>query len=333
MKISVIIPLYNAEKYLAVCLESILIQTFQDYEVIVVDDCSTDSSPAIAESYLERFGGRLKIIYLPENTGSGSIPRNVGINFSRGKYVYFVDNDDFLIDNALETLYNFAEKYQADIVCMERAFSCGEELFPNESDVGEIGLIPPRLFTNEPLIEVENLAERVEKFLRFSFGHPPWLKFLRRDFLVRNNLYLPEVKISDDLIWTFELICLAKKILRVPTTLYFYRTNTQSVMNKKRPPEQEIRHWTNPLITGIDSLNEFMNGFELFNDKNNLRLYVLNFFAKIQLDFMSNAFNSLDRHEVYKIFCEEFSKSKGDHTALISYLLLMTSIYRNELSK
>ena len=107
MKVSVIIPLFNAEKFFAVCLESLAIQTMTDFEVIVVDDCSTDSSLAIAESYLERFGGRLKIITLPENTGTGAIPRNVGLEHARGEYVYFVDNDDLLIDNALEILYDY----------------------------------------------------------------------------------------------------------------------------------------------------------------------------------------------------------------------------------
>ena len=102
MKISVIIPVYNAEKYLGVCLESLLIQTLQDFEVIIVDDCSTDASPAIAESYLEKFGGRLKIIYLEKNTGSGAVPRNEGLRFSRGEYVFFMDADDLIIDNALE---------------------------------------------------------------------------------------------------------------------------------------------------------------------------------------------------------------------------------------
>ena len=79
IKVSVIIPVFNAEKYLGVCLESILIQTLKDFEVIVVDDCSTDASATIAESYLEKFGGRLKIISLPENTGSGAVPRNIGL--------------------------------------------------------------------------------------------------------------------------------------------------------------------------------------------------------------------------------------------------------------
>ncbi|MBR4903828.1 MAG: glycosyltransferase [Selenomonadaceae bacterium] len=332
-KVSVIIPVYNAEKYLSVCLESILIQTLTDFEVILVDDCSTDNSLAIAESYLERFGGRLKILTLDENTGSGAVPRNVGLEFSRGKYICFIDDDDFIIDIALETLYDFAENYQTDMVCMEKAFSCDEEPVPTKP-LNEIGLIPPHFFTKEPLLEAGELtSERLEKFLRLSFGFPPWTKFLRRDFLLENKICLPEMKVGDDLIWTFELICRAKRILRVPNILYVYRTNSQSVMQKKRSPEQELRHWTNPLIIGIDYLNDFMNGLEIFSRADNLRLYVLNFFAKIQFDFMATAFKNLERHEAYKIFIEEFSESKGDHTALISYLLLMTNLYRNELSK
>ena len=80
MKVSVIIPVYNAEKYLAVCLESLLIQTFADFEVIVVDDCSTDSSLAIAESYLEKFGGRLKILALEENNDNPHLHYELIIN-------------------------------------------------------------------------------------------------------------------------------------------------------------------------------------------------------------------------------------------------------------
>ena len=115
MKVSVIIPLYNAEKYLGVCLESLLIQTLQDFEVIVVDDCSSDNSCAVAESFLEKFSGRLKIIYLEKNTGSGAVPRNEGLRFSRGEYVFFMDADDLIIDNALEKRFTLPQKNSAQM--------------------------------------------------------------------------------------------------------------------------------------------------------------------------------------------------------------------------
>ncbi|MBR4384329.1 MAG: glycosyltransferase [Selenomonadaceae bacterium] len=329
--ISVIVPVYNAEKYLPVCLESILNQTFTDFELLVVDDCSTDSSATIAESYLERFGGRLKIISLPENTGSCAVPRNVGLDLSRGKYVYFADADDFLLDNALEILCDYAETFQAEVVYTERGFNCVEEIFSQA--LVESFWNPPKFASEQPIFEPENISERVEKYLKLAFGMPPWEKFFRRDFLVDNDIKFPAMRISEDLVWTFKIICAAKKILRVPTPLYVHRTNKISMTGRKRTPQDEIKFWLNPMINGIDCLDEFMNGFDLFNRADDLRLRVLNFFAKIQLDFMAGAFKSLEPREVYKIFSEEISKSNGDHSALIAWLLFIANVYRNELKK
>ena len=97
-KISIIMAMYNVEKYLEDCLESLLAQTFQDYEIIIVDDCSTDNSCAVAESYMKIFNKKaqekLRLIRSEKNSGSGGMPRNIGISFARGKYIYFVDSDD-----------------------------------------------------------------------------------------------------------------------------------------------------------------------------------------------------------------------------------------------
>ena len=329
--ISVIVPMYNAEKYLSVCLESILNQTFTDFELLVVDDCSTDSSLTIAESYLERFGGRLQVIELPENTGSGAVPRNVGLDLSQGKYVYFVDADDFLLDTALETLCDYAENFQAEIVYTERGFNCVEDIFSQA--LVESFWNPPKFASESPTLDTDELDARVEKFLKLAFGMPPWEKFFRRNFLVDNDIKFPAMRISEDIVWTFKVICAAKKILRVPTPLYVHRTNKISMTGRNRTPQDEIKFWLNPLIYGVDCLNEFMDGFDLFNRADELRLRVLNFFAKIQFDFMAKAFKTLERHEVYKIFYEEISKSNGDHSALIAYLLVMTNLYRNEPTK
>ena len=254
MKVSVIIPLYNAQNYIGACLESILIQTLQDFEVIVVDDCSTDNSAAIAENYLEKFGGRLKIVYLPKNTGNPSIPRNEGLKFSRGEFIFFMDNDDLLVDNALEILCNFAEKYRADVVCMENGFV----LENNSLKAAVFNKNNPNI--NEILLETENIAERVDKFLKTGYSWAPWTKFIRRDFLIANKIDFPHVKISEDVLWSLKIVCLAKNFLRVPNRLYICRSLSDSWSRIARKPADEVKFWLNPLVKGFDYLNDFLEG-------------------------------------------------------------------------
>lgn len=329
MKVSVVIPLFNAEKYLAACLESLLIQTLKDFEVILVDDCSTDNSIALAESYVEKFGGRLKIIALEKNTGSGAAPRNIGAELASGKYVYFMDNDDLLIDIALEELFNSAEAYQADVVCMNQFFSCDENPFPKKIDA----LTWDSEFVSEEMtLTTENFAERSKKFLEGRLCVAPWSKFLRRDFLASNKIKFLSMTIAEDVIWTFELIYLAKVYLRMPQPLYIYRDNNRSIMRKGRSPEQILNFRIDPMITGIDYLNNFMQRHNLLKENPELCFQVLNFFAEANLKDMANATQYLNPVEAYEIFLREFSKAGSSQPALIAYLFVMNNLYRNELA-
>ena len=328
MKVSVIIPMYNAEKYLSVCLESLLIQTMKDFEVIVVDDCSTDASLAIAESYLEKFNGRLKIISLPENTGTPGLPRNVGLEFASGKYVFFMDADDLIIDIAMEELFNVSENYQADVVYMDCGFICYEEPVPK--DLNE-AVWEPNNSVKEPTFEPKNISLRVEKFLARQYKWPPWGKFLRRDFLIDNNIKFPRMQTCEDGIWTFELICLAKRFLRIPEPLYVQRRNEISMTRRNRTPEREIIFRTSPLITGLEVLNEFMCGLEFFKKNPNFKLRVLIFFVDIQIEEMEKVLEYLKPTELYEIILCEFSKAKSTQPALTACLIVMTNIYRQTL--
>ena len=331
MKISVIIPVYNAEKYLAVCLESILIQTLTNFEVIVVDDCSTDNSCAVAESYLEKFGGRLKILTLKENTGSGAVPRNIGLEHARGKYIFFMDNDDLIIDNALETFYNFAEKYQADVCYTEGCFACGEETIPKNFRVAEWN---PKFVIEEPILEIDNFPKHVKDFVETRVRWTPWLKFLRRDFLMDNNIRFPKMKICEDGIWTFELLCLSKRWLRLPNALYFYRDHKESwSSNHEKTPQEQLRFWISPLLNGADYLNEFMKSFDFFYRHPDYKVRVLNVLGNESFQQTGKAFVKLAPREIYEIFLQEFSQSAGRNSSLIAYLLFIVNLYRNELLK
>lgn len=323
MKVSVIIPLYNAEKYIAACLESILNQTFKDFEVIVVDDCSTDNSCAVAESYLEKFGGRLKIIYLPQNTGNASIPRNEGLKFSRGEYIFFMDNDDWLISNALETLYNFAEQYKADVVYMEQGFICDED----SQNVTTVSWTPPEFAINKIVMESADVSKRLDILLSKGYGVTPWTKFISRDFLIANQITFPHVKISEDVLWSFKVICLAENFLRIPNQLYICRNVNDSLSRIKREPADEIKFWLSPLVKGLDYLDDFMDGLDFFALNPNYRFDVINFFVKTQIAGMLGALKNLTRYELYEIIHSEFG---GKHASLIAYLFVVMNFYRDK---
>lgn len=321
MKVSVIIPLYNAQNYISACLESVLSQTLKDFEVIVVDDCSTDNSCAVAESFSEKFGGRLKIISLSNNTGNASIPRNEGLRFSRGDYIFFMDNDDLITPNALETLYKFAENARADVVYMERGFLLtGKNVIAANWDKNSSKI------TN-PTLETQNISVRIENFLKTSYGWAPWTKFIRRDFLIANKIDFPHVKISEDVLWSFKIICLAKNFLRIPNQLYICRSRTDSLSRIKREPKDEIKFWLDPLVKGLDYLNDFMSG-DFFYQNPNFRFDVTNFFVKMQLAGMLRALKNLNRYQLYQIINESFSDSK--YAPLIAYLFVVMNFYRDK---
>ena len=331
MKVSVIIPVYNAEKYLAVCLESLLIQTFTDFEVIVVDDCSTDNSCAVAESYLEKFGRRLKILMLEKNTGTPGLPRNVGLEFSQGKYIFFMDSDDFIVDNALEELYRYAENYRADVVYTDTMFSCGKDLIPDHLELAT--RTPEEILDEEPTFETENLTERIEKFLLFEFEWATWLNFSRRSFLIDNVIKFPASKTSEDGVWTFQILCAAKKLLHIYEPFYVVRFNKNSITRSNRSLEDWVSLHVGSMIKNVDALAEFMNWHEFFQKNPATRLKILDYFISKHLRQISLVKDKLNSVELYEVFLREFSKPENFSPAVNAYLLLIVKSYRDELSK
>ncbi len=321
-KISVIVPLYNAEKYIAECLDSLLAQTFTAFEVIIVDDCSTDSSAAIVESYREKFGGRLTFTRLKKNSGNaGYSARNRGFNCSRGEYVFFVDADDTLTKTALEELYTLAKDFDADVVYCEKYFmssGMGQDFKKNIHPADFKIQKPP--FVNEPLFEPENLSERIKNILSERFWVTPWLKLVRRNLLIENRLFFPNLTISDDDIWTYGLIFCAKKFLRVPNAVYIRRMREDSLSFIKRTPQQKINFWLNPILFGLKLLDTFMSRHEFFRRNPQFRYAVLDAFVAGRFGAIFEGAAQLQPFEVYEAIKHEFGDRLGEHDVLLCAL-------------
>ena len=114
-EISIITPVYQAEKFLKKCVDSILVQSFSDWELLLIDDGSTDKSGEICQAYAQ---ADPRVRYHKKNNGGVSSARNLGVKLAKGKYLTFVDSDDFAAEDLLETLYRLTEKYDAQMsVC------------------------------------------------------------------------------------------------------------------------------------------------------------------------------------------------------------------------
>ena len=219
--VSVIIPVYNTAKWLPDCIDSVLRQTKRDIEVICVDDCSTDPEcRRILNSYRER-DSRVVTVFLEDNGKQGRA-RNIGMDKARGKYYYFLDSDDMIEPEALEKLYDLAEKESLQAIFFDYSVICDEGCKPGEMNRKAIDF-PREVVAGEKLLEV---------FLK----HKAWLSYVQRQFW--NAAYLKENGIHfihsehEDEYFSLTGIILAQRVKYLPEKLFIRRFREGSVMTK-----------------------------------------------------------------------------------------------------
>ncbi len=205
-KISIIIPIFNVEKYITKCLQSLVNQTFQEIEILCINDGSTDNSLKIVENFAQKFP-QIKV-FSKENSGV-SDTRNFGIKHATADYIMFLDSDDWYKKNACELAYS--------------------EITQTNSDIGIFGILENYQFFEKPCIMNKNIKRAVKdpqkrdlwKFLTYSVN-----KIYKKDFLLSNNIEFPkDIKTAEDL--TFSAWCLFNnpKCCFVGKSLYVYRKN------------------------------------------------------------------------------------------------------------
>lgn len=213
--ISVIVPAYNAEKYLAECLTSILGQSYRDIEVLLINDGSTDSTLAIATDFAHR-DARLKI-FTTGNRGV-SCARNYGISQACGDWITFVDSDDKLLPDALMSLVAIAGKTSADIVIGKHTDADKDSL--NKS--GRYMMISPLEAMAQTLYQTGMIVPAV------------WGILYNKSVFTEDTLFVPEIR-YEDLDIFYRLFENAGKIAVIPDIVYFYRPNPESFINTFSP--------------------------------------------------------------------------------------------------
>ncbi len=238
MKITVIMPVYNATKTVLYSVDAVLKQTHQDLEMLLVDDCSTDDSYKLCKEHFKD-DERVRVIKQEKNQGPAAA-RNKGISLATGDYITFLDSDDGMRPDTLEKLAAAALKYDADVVhtvgniipvvspTPDDVMSVPEErLLINVADVDAPG---------ETRVLTDDIGERIDAFLAGKIKGNVWGKLFKKSFLTDNGIEFASLKMSEDTIYSLECLLKAKKYVQIPECLILYRMFGDSLSRGKKTP-------------------------------------------------------------------------------------------------
>ncbi|MEW4354009.1 glycosyltransferase [Streptococcus pneumoniae] len=203
-KVSIIIPVYNAERYLKVCFESLLQQTYKNIEIIAVNDGSKDKSLDILNRYAQNYPDIVKVL-TQENSGVASA-RNLGLSVAEGEYITFVDSDDYVAKDYIENLLLPAYNHKMDVVISgcHRVNSQGDILFSQKLQGG-------------PWSKYKVIV--------------PWGRIFRKQFLDEESIVFPDFSLGEDVLFNLDIYSRTKKILSIPYIGYYWLDNEQSASN------------------------------------------------------------------------------------------------------
>lgn len=218
--ISIIIPNYNGEEYLSKCLESVLLQTFKDFEIICVDDGSTDNSINIIKSFQKKDS---RILLFQQNQSGPGCARNLGIENSAGDYILFLDSDDILAKDALSSLYNYQIKYDVD-------FICGKIKYFDNITNKEIKCIGWNNVSSSAIYNINDIRSQLfQKIVPVNHG-----KLFIRKIILDNNLKFEKYNMAEDALFVYSYLLYIKNLIFIDNIIYEYRLNVKNSLTSKK---------------------------------------------------------------------------------------------------
>jgi len=215
-KISIIVPVYNVEKYICECIESLINQTLKEIEIILINDFSPDKCGEICDEYAHS-DSRVKVIHNEENIGVG-YSRNIGIDVAKGEYLGFVDPDDWVDLDFFEKLYLKAKSEDLDIV----KAGCSYVIKEHNKRVGTGPFINKKI--------EKGLKNKVPIFVNFHGEH--WSAIYKKDLQIRSKARYPNIRNAEDVVFLLRITFFCKSIGFVENTFYHYRIHEESIVHK-----------------------------------------------------------------------------------------------------
>lgn len=243
IKISAIVPIYNNEKYLKECIDTIVNQTLLDIEIICIDNASKDNSKVILNKY--KNDSRVNLIELNKNYGAGEA-RNIGLRVAKGEFVCFMDSDDYYYsNNILETLYNKAKEKNVDI--------CGGNILVKDMDLMSEYPLKREFFDQEKYITIREYIE---------FGG--YFRFIYKTSVIKeNNIFFPDYFRRQDPVWFYKMMTTVSKVYVVTQYIYVYRISHKTV------------EWNDRQV--LDAIKSYKDNFKLLKKYRLYKHYRLEF--------------------------------------------------------
>lgn len=266
-KVSVIIPVYNVELYLSECLDSILNQTYNNLEIICIDDCSSDNSLSILQDYAKK-DLRIKIIHNIRNLGV-AVSRNIGINSSHGQYICFLDSDDVIQSRAIETMLDDAVKKGSDVVVTRSiAFTSSDD----ENEKLRVQRISEGLtirVKKEMKVNSSNFLEPIDYISCIPCG-----KLFKLEFVKNNDIkFIASKFIHEDMGFWIKL-CSMSPLITFPNKSYvsfFYRQRPSSITTNPNNRKIEFNHIKAVIYDALKYIKNHHSKFEYKEYKNELK--------------------------------------------------------------
>lgn len=285
-KVSVIVPVYKAEAYISSCIDSILNQTFQDFEILLVDDGSPDNAGAICEEYAAK-DSRILVIH-QENQGQAAA-RNHAMQLAKGEWICFVDSDDLIHPQMLELLYTAAMESGAGISMCQMLES---------PELPEDFCSPVK-----PAFETLTMDEDTLVGMLDRGEYPSWVacaKLIRRQYIEKYPFHVGRVYEDNEAVCRW--VCWAGKLAKMEHKLYFYRTNPESTTQKAFSVKRLDYLWALESIIGFYSQVGYLTLRERFVDR----------FADMTAAYYNTCLHDLGRRDLAKSIKEGFYRVKKE---------------------
>ncbi len=279
--ISIVVPIYKVEKYIKKCIDSIIKQTYKNLEIILVDDGSPDECGKICDEYAQK-DKRIKVIH--KENGGLSDARNMGIDISTGKYICFVDSDDYIDDKYIELLYDAIRENNVEIA------QCGiKKITEDEVLIEDIGYKENNLKNGKQMLK--------DLYITNWENIIVWNKmYLAKLF---DDIRFPKGKIHEDEYTTYKILYKANKIAILKDCLYNYRQNIESITGKKFNIKR---------LDGLEALNKRLDFFKNNKERELYELTLKNYLVMLRKYYINVKKNIKSSHDIQKKLKKEYKE-------------------------